>query len=324
VSTEVPLPPIELLQRVGRIEEPDLAGTYVATGRRLRTRLERLLPDDWSWEGKRVLDFGCGAGRTLRHFLDEAERGEFYGCDIDGPSIAWLSKHLSPPLHAFQSGETPKLPQPDGFFDLVYAFSVFTHLTDHWAGWLLELHRVLKPNGLLLATFLSEPHWKAYGQGEWDEDRVGMNVLTTWKPWEEGGPSVFHSEWWIREHWGRAFEVMVLERNDPDDPQGQGVTLLRRRPERLQPADLEQPANDSRELASLRRNIEQLHHEAGGLYAELSQVVTWHEELTGEHELLAARLQRVQDEFTRLSHSRRWHSITARAAVAAVRRMRNR
>src|SRR5439155_20413507 len=140
-------------------------------------RLELLLPADWSWDGKRVLDFGCGAGRTLRHFLDEAKRAEFYGCDIDRPSIEWLEEHLSPPLHVFQSGELPGLPQPDEFFDVVYAFSVFTRLTDHWAGWLLELHRVLKPDGLLFATFLNRPHWQEYEQGEGDEESVGMNVI---------------------------------------------------------------------------------------------------------------------------------------------------
>jgi SAM-dependent methyltransferase len=308
-------------------------GVYEATGRRLRARLERLLPADWSWEGKRVLDFGCGAGRTLRHFLDEAERGEFYGCDIDGPSIAWLTEHLSPPLHVFQSGETPKLPQPNGFFDLVYAFSVFTHLTDHSAGWLLELHRVLKPNGLLLATFLSEPHWGIFGQGDWDEDRVGMNVIKKWNAWDDGGPVVFHSEWWIREHWGRAFDVLGLERRDPEDAEGQGATLLRRRPEQLQRADLERPSDDPRELLALQLNVEQLHREAGELFAQLLEVTAAHEELARNLEpyeqlrrnfaALEAERQRLATELARISQSRSWR-LTAplRAAAAAALRRR--
>jgi SAM-dependent methyltransferase len=79
-----------------------------------------------------VLDFGCGPGRTPRHFLDEAEHAEFHGRDIDDRSIAWLSGHLSPPLHVFQNGEAPGLPLPDGFFDLAYGLSVFTHLGEHW------------------------------------------------------------------------------------------------------------------------------------------------------------------------------------------------
>jgi SAM-dependent methyltransferase len=130
------------MQRVGRIDDRDIAAAYDAIGRHSRARIERLLPADWSWEGRRVLDFGCGAGRTLRHFLDEAEHAEFHGCDIDDRSIAWLSENLSPPFHVFQNGESPGLPSPDRFFDVAYALSVFTHLGDHWADWLLELRRV--------------------------------------------------------------------------------------------------------------------------------------------------------------------------------------
>jgi SAM-dependent methyltransferase len=297
----VALPPLELMQRVGRIDEHDVAAGYEAIGRSCRERMERLLPPDWSWEGKRVLDFGCGAGRTLRHFLAEAERAEFHGCDIDGPSIVWLQDHLSPPLHIFRNGEAPSLPRPDGFFDLVYAFSVFTHLADQWAGWLLELHRVLKPGGLLFATFLNEPFWAVYGSGDWDEDRIGMNVIKKWNPWAEGGPIVFHSEWWIREHWDRAFEILFLERSDPAEEQyGQGATLLRRREARLTVEELERAAVDPRELAATRHNVEQLQTEAA--------------ELAAHHAALRAELDTI-------ASSRSWR-LTAplRAATALLRK----
>src|SRR3712207_8661275 len=39
------------------------------------------------------------------------------------------------------------------------------------------------------------------------EARIGMTVLGYGHPWEAGGPMVLHSEWWIRAHWGRAFEI---------------------------------------------------------------------------------------------------------------------
>jgi len=318
VSSELPLPPSELVQRVGKIDDPDFAAAYEAIGRHSRERLERLLPPGWSWDGKHVLDFGCGAGRTLRHFLKEAEEGEFYGCDIDRASIAWLAEHLSPPLHVFQSGALPSLPQPDGFFDLVYAFSVFTHLADHWADWLLELHRVLRPDGLLFATFLSEPHWHAYDQGDWDEDRVGMNVIKKWNPWDTGGPLVFHSEWWIREHWGRAFEIVSLELRDPDDPEGQGAVLLRRRPQHLQDDDLERPGSDPRELDALRLNLGQLHREAGDLFTQLSWVTHSHEELSRDVKRLEDELERLRGELADISRSRSWRLTAPLRTVAAA------
>ncbi len=105
---------------------------------------------------RRALDFGCGAGRVLRHFNDGAQHSEISGCDIDEPSIAWARERLAPPFHPFAVAEVPGLPQPDEYFDVAWALSVFTHLTDHWAGWLLELHRVLRPSGYLIATFMGE------------------------------------------------------------------------------------------------------------------------------------------------------------------------
>jgi SAM-dependent methyltransferase len=316
-----PFPPPELMQRVGRIDDPDLEGTYDRIGRSCRERLERLLPEDWSWEGKTVLDFGCGAGRTLRHLLDSG--AELHGCEIDGPSVAWLAEHLSPPVRVVQNTEAPDLPHGDGTFDLVYAFSVFTHLTDHWAGWLLELHRVLKPNGLLFATFLSEAVWLQFDQGPWDEDSVGMNVIKTWNPWDSGGPVVFHSEWWIREHWGRAFEIVALEPRDPDNPEGHAATLLRRRPERLRPAELERPSADPRELEAIRTNVKQLHREASELFAQLSQATSGYENLASELASTEVELQGLRLELAEIAQSRSWRlTKPLRAATAVVRNRR--
>jgi SAM-dependent methyltransferase len=320
MSGEHPLPPIELMQRVGRIEEENVQAAYEAIGRHSRERIERLLPPDWSWQGKHVLDFGCGAGRTLRHFLAEAEQAEFHGCDIDAKSVDWMAEHLAPPLHVFQSGEQPPLPRPDRFFDLVYALSVFTHVSDHWVEWLLELHRVLPPGGLLLATFLHEPHWSAYRQGPWDENRIGMNVIKRWNPWDAGGPLVFHSEWWIREHWGRAFDVLHFEPTDPEEPEGQGAVLLRARPVQPTEADLRKLANDPRELAALQTNVEQLHQEAAELYSHGSAVTASYQELAASVERMEAEVARLQAELASISNSHSWRLTGPfRAAVAALR-----
>jgi SAM-dependent methyltransferase len=292
------------MQRVGKIDDLDVAAGYDRIGRHSRARIERLLPAPWSWEGKRVLDFGCGAGRTLRQFLAEADHAEFYGCDIDGPSVAWVDHHLSPPFHVFQNSEAPSLPQPDDFFDLAYALSVFTHVADEWPGWLLELHRVLKPNGLLIATFLNEGMWLDFGNGEWDEDRIGMNVTKRWNPWDSGGPIVFHSEWWLREHWGRAFDFLFVERYDPDEdqgrPKGQGAAVLRPRSNSLDATELIRPGKDPRESAALRHNVEQLQREADDLFDQLSRTAESHAALADERQRLIGEIERVRSELDRV------------------------
>ena len=66
----------------------DPIAAYEALGAETKQAVLELLPDQWSFEGRRVLDFGCGAGRTLRHFVREAQGGaEFWGADIDLASM---------------------------------------------------------------------------------------------------------------------------------------------------------------------------------------------------------------------------------------------
>jgi len=85
------------------------AELWESLGPETRTAILALLGDDWTFEGKRVMDFGCGAGRTLRHFTDEARVAELWGVDIDGPSIELLRETVCPPLHVMQSQYLPPL-----------------------------------------------------------------------------------------------------------------------------------------------------------------------------------------------------------------------
>src|SRR5215216_1303536 len=95
-----PLPTPELARRVGVPDQQAPVSSFDELGRTIKHTLVGLQPEGW-FEGKRVLDFGCGPGKALRHFLPEAERCEFFGCDIHEPSIRWLEEHLSPPLKVF-------------------------------------------------------------------------------------------------------------------------------------------------------------------------------------------------------------------------------
>jgi SAM-dependent methyltransferase len=146
------LPPRDLAARVGVPQEVDPLDFYLNEGRRLRGVIERLLPGGWDWEGKRALDFGCGAARVLRQFEPEAQIAELYGCDIDRTSVDWDLANLSPPFHFFHSELSPPLGLADGSLDLVWAMSVFTHIGDSWSAWLAELHRVLDAGGIVIAS----------------------------------------------------------------------------------------------------------------------------------------------------------------------------
>jgi SAM-dependent methyltransferase len=96
------------------------------------------------------LDFGCGCGRLARHLTRAAKR-ELTGVDVDARAIAWAHRHLKGtyltiPRH-------PPTPFPRASFDVAVVASVFTHLNEHDArSWLAELHRILRPGGLLIST----------------------------------------------------------------------------------------------------------------------------------------------------------------------------
>ncbi len=98
-----------------------------------------------------ILDFGCGCGRIARWFAD-LERTQLNGCDYNPQLIEWCNANLQ-----FMSAQVthlePPLPYPDGRFDFLYAFSVFTHLSVELAGrWMDELARVIRPGGFIWFT----------------------------------------------------------------------------------------------------------------------------------------------------------------------------
>jgi SAM-dependent methyltransferase len=255
----LPLPPTELMQRVGHTGQIEgLRESYELSGRQIRTLIEGSLPADWSFEDKRILDFGCGSGRALRHFVPEADQGaEFWGSEIDAPSVEWINENLAPRFRAVLNGESPPIDLPDDNFDLIYAISVFTHITDEWASWLVEMHRLLKPEGLLFVSILGKPMLEQSLMEEWDGDRVGHLVAHIGQTWDRGGPLAFNSEWWLRAHWGRAFEIVTYE--PCETPGGHDHVLLRRKPVALTRAELEAPErNEPRELLAAQYNIKTL------------------------------------------------------------------
>jgi SAM-dependent methyltransferase len=289
----LPLPPPGLAARVGVPEDIDPLEFYVNEGRRLRGVIERLLPAGWDWEGKRALDFGCGAARVLRQFEPEAHTAELYGCDIDRTSVEWDVANLSPPFHFFHSELAPPLALADGSLDLVWAMSVFTHISGSWGAWLAELHRVLDAGGIAIASFLGEPMWQALLHKPYAEDEVGMAVAHGWE-----GPDawVFHSEWWLREHWGRAFDVLAVE-HPPRGADGtleitHGYVALRRREVDVSAAELERidPA-EPRELAALQTEVRLLREELAVMASAAAARAGWHDAVPAPVRRLARRLR---------------------------------
>lgn len=148
---ELPIPPLEIWQHeyLGGDQQ-----AYLAAGKKYAGKMVDILETSGvSVEpGMHVLDFGCGDGMMLRHFREVAESGEAWGVDINGSQMVWCQRHLSPPFKFATTTSFPHLPFEEGYFDLIYSFSVFTHICDLAEAWLLELRRILRRGGVLYLT----------------------------------------------------------------------------------------------------------------------------------------------------------------------------
>jgi SAM-dependent methyltransferase len=100
----------------------------------------------------RVLDFGCGWGRLTRLFARDVAPGNLFGCD-PVPPILDVCRRTRVPATLARSEFVPRRLPFAPPFDLAYAFSVFTHLSEpaHQAS-LRALHDSLAPGGLLVVT----------------------------------------------------------------------------------------------------------------------------------------------------------------------------
>jgi ubiquinone/menaquinone biosynthesis C-methylase UbiE len=104
-------------------------------------------------KNKKILDWGCGPGRIIRHLPNVIGNGcEYYGTDYNKNSIDWCSSNI-PDIHFNTNSLEAKLPYPDNFFDVIYGISIFTHLSEqlHYS-WYNELIRILKPGGIVFLT----------------------------------------------------------------------------------------------------------------------------------------------------------------------------
>ena len=96
--------------------------------------------------GARVLDAGCGSGRTLVELVRYG--GEVSGIELD-PGAAELARWRG--LGEVQVGRLEDLPWDDATFDLITCLDVLEHVPDDVTA-LDELRRVAQPGGWLLVT----------------------------------------------------------------------------------------------------------------------------------------------------------------------------
>ena len=122
---------------------------YGALHRLIFQALDAELPD---WRKKNVLDVGCGTGAILKQ-LGNPERN--VGIDLAPEAVSFCRERG---LNNVRQGDIGALPFTNASFDAVICSSVLYH---QWVGdvegAVREMHRVLRPSGVLLINVPAFP-----------------------------------------------------------------------------------------------------------------------------------------------------------------------
>lgn len=133
------------------------AGRYLSrylTPEKLRERDRILGLINCRQKFKKILDLGCGPAIISEDLLEISEK--VYGVDLSEDMISVAESKFSGTVNEsrifFSVGDAEKLDFPDQYFDAVICLGVLRYL-DSLEDGLREIHRVLKPEGIMIGTF---------------------------------------------------------------------------------------------------------------------------------------------------------------------------
>jgi SAM-dependent methyltransferase len=111
-------------------------------------------------EQRRILDFGCGWGRIMRLMSYYSDPALIYGCDPWDRSIELCRNDRVLATLALSDYLPERLPFDGQRFDLIYSFSVFTHLSERAASMALSaLTKAMHDHSVLVVTIRPVEYW---------------------------------------------------------------------------------------------------------------------------------------------------------------------
>ncbi len=125
---------------------------------RWRYQQERHIPlclDETSWRDRKVLEIGLGQGAESEQLIRRGAR--WSGLDLTQESVDRVATRLALrglPYEDIRHGSALAVPWPDDSFDIVFSHGVLHHVPDIERAQ-REIHRVLKPGGMLVAMLYS-------------------------------------------------------------------------------------------------------------------------------------------------------------------------
>jgi SAM-dependent methyltransferase len=195
-------------------------------------------------QSARILDYGCGYGRTLAELTDAGWRN-CVGVDFSLAMIA-RGRRERPDLRLCEL-DSPRCAEPDAAFELALLFAVLTTIADEadQLAVMAELRRLLEPGGwLYLSDYLVQADERSLARYRAGEARHGVHgVHGVWDR-EDGG--VFRHQ--TREGLNRllaGFEVIAerqVETNTFSGAKAVAIQVLAQRRADARPLERARPA----------------------------------------------------------------------------------
>ncbi|MEO8097278.1 MAG: class I SAM-dependent methyltransferase [Acidobacteriota bacterium] len=182
-----------------------------------------------------ALEIGCGSARLIR--MLRCVRGmRLVGVDINPDCVAWCKQNV-PGVEFYSNRSRPPLENLlDGSFDLVIAYSVFTHISaELQLPWLMEVRRVMRPGGIFLCTMVGHNHQnQQLGVKERQQlETEGSVVLNpgdsglSYSSQVRGLCDIFQSRHKVIENFSRVFSIVDFHPGEEIN-MGQDLLVLRK------------------------------------------------------------------------------------------------
>lgn len=176
---------------------------------------------------EKVLDFGCGCGRVLRHW-PRVTGQQLHGSDYNPQLIDWC-RQAFPHVSFSVNGLNAKLDYSSEFFDFIYASSVFSHFDESLQdAWVKELGRVLKPGGLLLITVMGSTRLGQLTPEQLSQYHSGNLVVKYSRHVGTNVCGAYHPKAYVQNHLAKGWTLVADEPGGAKD-QGQDFYLLQKR-----------------------------------------------------------------------------------------------
>ncbi|GHU35099.1 hypothetical protein AGMMS50256_29730 [Betaproteobacteria bacterium] len=111
-------------------------------------------------EARKILDFGCGYGRIARLMYYFTSEDNFHAMDPWDKSLEICNQDGLTKNFLLSDYLPLTLPAEEKSFDLIFAFSVFTHLSERAIRTNLNtISKYIKPDGLIVITIRPVEYW---------------------------------------------------------------------------------------------------------------------------------------------------------------------